>query len=380
MIARPDPIRRTMVKIIADDSIPYISDTLSDQVDLHPVPVEMMTKDTLAEADGLIVRSVTRVDHALLEGTAVQWVGTATSGVDHMAVELMEDPDVTVEAAPGCNASAVAEYVACCLAALIDEGRLSDASLRVGVIGCGHVGQQVVAMLTALGMCCVLVDPLRALRDPTFQSARLEDCLDCDVVCLHAALHDGPLHPSLGLLGAAFFRACKPGCVIVNASRGEVLDEQALSQHRDSVVAVLDVWQGEPSVSPNLLAQSVLATPHIAGHTLEAKWRASMMVASSCAAHFGFTLSDFEPSFLAEPKQCLQGNRWIDWVLGVYDPRENSRTMQGVLLGSIDRAADFKRLRWAHYRRAFSAYQVAAESKEKDLCGALGFATLNCQP
>lgn len=366
----------TMVKIIADDSIPYISDALSDQVDLHLLPVEAINRTNLGDADGLIVRSVTRVDHTLLEGTSIKWVGSATSGVDHVAAPLMADPRVVVEAAPGCNASAVAEYVLCCLAALIDQGRLSDTSLRVGIIGCGHVGAQVALLLTSLGMHCVLVDPLRALRDPDFQSAKLEDCFDCDVVCVHAALHDGPVHPSFGLLDRAFLRACKPGCVILNASRGEVVDEQALSERHETIWAVLDVWQGEPCVNQALLAQSVLATPHIAGHTLEAKWRASMMVASSCATFFAFEVPELVPIEMTAPKGSLQGSHWVEWVLGVYDPRESTHAMQTLLAHSSDPSADFKRLRWGHDRRAFSAYQITRESHEKGLSEALGFASL----
>ncbi|MGR9090704.1 MAG: 4-phosphoerythronate dehydrogenase [Gammaproteobacteria bacterium] len=346
-----------------------------------------LARAELAYADILLVRSVTRVDAALLDGTPVRMVGTATAGTDHLDLEYLRRCGIKAFDAAGCNARAVAEYVlACCLLAS-ELQRRPPASLRIGVIGYGNVGKQVAALFTALGMTCVINDPPLAAAGSDAVFATLEAALACDIVTLHVPLTDDGEHPTRGMLAAAELATIGDDALLINAARGGVVDEHALlawTQQRDRAIA-LDCWVNEPSVEPELLRRVTVATPHIAGHTIEARERAASILADTLAGCVGGTAAPItgqsEPAIIecAGPgAEQLATVRTA--VLTCCDPRVPTRRLRATIaLDAAGRAGAFDQLRRdAAGRREFGHYRIATAGLQSDTVAclrALGFHT-----
>ena len=236
------------------------------------------------------MRSITRVDAALLAGTPVRFVGTATSGSDHVDIADLDRLGIAFHAALGCNANAVAEYMAAAWLTLAKHRGATLAGRRVGVVGVGHVGSLVVKKARALGMEPVLNDPPKA-RDRGSDGYRpLSDLLDCDIVTCHTPLtFDGP-DPTYRLIGETFFERLKPEAWFCSAGRGEVVHEAALHRALDERrldAVVLDVWEHEPEIDGRLLARVDIGTPHIAGYSLEGKLNGTAMVYRAACAFLG---------------------------------------------------------------------------------------------
>jgi erythronate-4-phosphate dehydrogenase len=276
--------------ILADENIPFAREAFGTLGEVRLRHGRQIAHADLADVDLLVVRSITRVDASLVAGTRVRFVGTATSGSDHVDAADLERLGVAVFAALGCNANAVAEYMA---AAWLTLAKLRGETLsgrRVGVVGVGHVGSLVVQMARTLGMVPVLNDPPKARETGSAAYRPLHDLLDCDIVTCHTPLaFDGP-DPTYRLIGEPFFSRLRSGAWFCNAGRGEVVHEAALhtaldEQRLDAVV--LDVWDHEPEIDGRLLARVDIGTPHIAGYSLEGKLNGTAMVYRAACAFLG---------------------------------------------------------------------------------------------
>lgn len=248
--------------IVADRAVPFVDYYFAVHARIIRVPAADIDAALLAQtaADALVIRSKTQVTNTLLVDSQVRYVLSCVSGTDHLSDNL--PAQVQCYSAPGCNALAVAQYM---------QQVLSSLSLApdtiVGVVGVGAVGSHVVSQLVKQGFSVLQCDPFRA-SEPGFQHHALVDLLpQIDVLCLHVPLtHDGP-HPTHNMLDSNALGALKSGAVIINASRGEVIDEAALLRHWGRLNWCLDVWQNEPRINAELARQAYIATPHIAGHT-----------------------------------------------------------------------------------------------------------------
>ena len=232
------------------------------------------------DAVALLVRTRTRCDAALLDGSAVRFVATATIGTDHIDRDYCDSHGITVASAPGCNAAAVAQYVRVALHTL----SLDRPGATLGVIGVGHVGKLVAEAGQRLGMHVLLNDPPReAMEGPAGFTPLPELLAQSDVVTLHI-----PLWPeNRDFADAAFFAALKPGASFINASRGEVVDEAALLAARPKLdKLVIDVWKNEPNINRDLLAATDIATPHIAGYSIQGKMNGSTAVVRALGEAF----------------------------------------------------------------------------------------------
>jgi erythronate-4-phosphate dehydrogenase len=237
----------------------------------------------------LLVRSVTRVDEALLDGSMVQFVGTATSGFDHIDREYLAKCHIGFSHAPGSNANSVVEYVLAAIAAIDDKLEQLLCGGTVGIIGYGFVGKAVAARFGALGIQYLVYDPWLD-QNTVPDAAGLDAVLDCDVVTLHAALTNMQPWPSHHLLGARELQRLRAGTLLINASRGPVVDNEALLAHllrNPNRSTVLDVWEGEPVVQAALLAEVSLGTAHIAGYSLDGKLLATRMLSEALVSYLG---------------------------------------------------------------------------------------------
>jgi erythronate-4-phosphate dehydrogenase len=288
--------------ILADENIPLVREAFGTLGEVRLKHGRQIARADLADVDLLVVRSVTRVDAALVADTPVRFVGTATSGSDHVAVPDLERLGITFYAALGCNANAVSDYIAAAWLTLAARRGETLAGRRVGVVGVGHVGSLVVEKARALGMMPVLNDPPKARETGSDRYRPLDELLDCDIVTCHTPLtFDGP-DPTSGLIGEAFLSQLKPGAWLCNAGRGGVVDEAALHRLPDAKrlgAVVLDVWEHEPEIDGRLLARVDIGTPHIAGYSLEGKLNGTGMVYDAACRFLGvapsWRLSDAMP-------------------------------------------------------------------------------------
>lgn len=272
------------MKIVADENIPLINEFFGHLGEIVRLPGRTLTAADVRDADALIVRSVTPVNRALLEGSQVKFVGTCTIGVDHLDQAYLAERGIAWSSAPGCNANSVVEYVYAALAQL-DINWLQGS---VGIIGCGNVGGQLYRRLKAQGVSLRCYDPnLSAAQNPDLTS--LEEVLACDVISMHTPLVRDGAYPSFHLLGSAELAQLKPGAVLINAGRGAVVDNQqllALLQTRSDLRVVLDVWEPEPDISLALLDKVVLGSPHIAGYSYDGKLNGTEMIYQACCKAF----------------------------------------------------------------------------------------------
>ncbi len=266
--------------LVVDRDIPFLEGVLDPWFEVRALPGKTIGVADVHDAVALLVRTRTRCDAALLDGSAVRFVATATIGTDHIDRDYCDSHGITVASAPGCNAAAVAQYVRVALHTL----SLDRPGATLGVIGVGHVGKLVAEAGQRLGMHVLLNDPPRAAAEGPAGFTPLPELLaQSDVVTLHI-----PLWPeNRDFADAAFFAALKPGASFINASRGEVVDEAALLAARPKLdKLVIDVWKNEPNINRDLLAATDIATPHIAGYSIQGKMNGSTAVVRALGEAF----------------------------------------------------------------------------------------------
>ncbi|MBR3292738.1 MAG: 4-phosphoerythronate dehydrogenase [Bacteroidales bacterium] len=267
--------------LVADCDIPFLKGVLDPWFEVRALPGKAIGPTDVCDAVALLVRTRSRCDAALLEGSAVRFIGTATIGTDHIDRDYCDSHGITVASAPGCNAAAVAQYVRVALHTL----GLDRPGSTLGVVGVGHVGSLVAEAGRRAGMYVLLNDPPREAAEGSAGFTPLPALLaKADVVTLHI-----PLWPeNKDFADVAFFAAMKPGASFINASRGEVIDEDALLAIRPKLDRlVIDVWKNEPAINPDLLAATDIATPHIAGYSIQGKMNGTTAVVRALGVAFG---------------------------------------------------------------------------------------------
>ncbi|WP_397448956.1 4-phosphoerythronate dehydrogenase PdxB [Pseudomonas sp. NA-150] len=366
--------------IVADENIPLLDAFFASFGEIRRLPGRAIDRQAVAEADVLLVRSVTQVNQALLEGSKVQFVGTCTIGTDHLDLEYFHRAGIQWSSAPGCNARGVVDYV---LGSLLTLAEIEGAQLSqrtYGVVGAGQVGGRLVKVLQGLGWKVLVCDPPRqATEDEGFVS--LEQIIEqCDVISLHTPLTKTGSAPTWHLFAEAQLRALKPGTWLINAARGPVVDNAALRKvllQREDLQAVLDVWEEEPTVDVALADLCVIGTPHIAGYSLDGKQRGTSQIYEAFCAHFERTPSVNLEELLPRPwltQLTLNASTDPAWALamlcrGVYDPRRDDADFRRSLGGSVaEQRLAFDGLR-KHYpeRREIEGLVVRIEGESEAL-------------
>ena len=360
------------LKWVVDDVIPQTAALKALMGEVTILPGRDITPATISDADILLVRSITPVNESLLAGTSVQFVGTATAGVDHFDIEAIERLGVTWAAAPGSNAVSVVEYVLCALATAGWFERVIAGS-SVGLVGLGQVGGRLAHRLMNLGCEVLAYDPLRSDWPSDIRRAELEEVLCQPVVSLHANLHDQGAHRSRGLLDAgraeqmvAAISKRGGGGLFLNAGRGDLMTLEALSRLVDSPwTVVLDTWPGEPSLSADLLSRCDWVSPHIAGHSIKARENGSDLLAAAVASWAGVEvpallepLEQVDSAGAVEVPSAERGpvdsevTAWMTKFLGQQSilPRENRRLREAAKGGLS--SVEFDQLRKSYQQPA----------------------------
>ena len=370
------------MKILVDENMPYARELFSRLGEVKAVPGRPIPLDELDDADALMVRSVTKVNEALLAGKAVKFVGTATAGTDHVDDAWLKQAGIGFSAAPGCNAIAVVEYVFSSLLMLAERDGFTLADRTVGIIGVGNVGGRLQKRLEALGIRTLLCDPPRADRGDEGDFRTLDQLVpECDVLTFHTPLFkDGP-YKSLHLADDALITRLKPGTILINACRGPVVDNAALLQRLEAgqdLSVVLDVWEPEPDLNVALLDKIDIGTAHIAGYTLEGKARGTTQVFEAYSTFIGKSQQVALDTLLPTPdfgRITLHGpldqGTLKRLVHLVYDVRRDDALLRKV----AGKPGEFDKLR-KHYleRREWSSLYVMCDDAEAaSLLHKLGF-------
>lgn len=261
--------------IVSDIYIPYLVEAVHNawpDVTIIPLKPEEIDAAAVKDADVLVIRTRTHVDTSLLEGSHVRIVCTATIGFDHIDTAYCESHDIRWISCPGCNAQAVCDYI---------EEAITNYQLpitntpTIGVVGVGHVGSLVAKMAAQKGMRVLLNDPPKGIGVTIDEIAK-----NCDIITFHVPLDATTYH----LCNEAFLTQCKPHALIINAARGGVVDEQAILASGHPYI--LDTWENEPNIDPEVLSHATLASMHIAGYSIEGKRNASQMCLDAIAEQY----------------------------------------------------------------------------------------------
>ena len=362
--------------IVADENIPLLDAFFAGFGEIRRYPGRAIDRDCVRDADVLLVRSVTQVSRALLEGSKVRFVGTCTIGTDHLDLAYFAEAGIQWSSAPGCNARGVVDYVLGSLLTLAELDGADLASRTYGVIGAGEVGGRLVKVLRGLGWKVLVCDPPRQAAEGGDYVSLEQVLAECDAISLHTPLTRSGEQPTWHLLDAPRLAQLRQGAWLINAARGPVIDNRALRDlllAREDVLAVLDVWEEEPRVDLELADLCVIATPHIAGYSLDGRQRGTAQIYQAFCAWKGeaerVKLSDLLPRPWLSGLQ-LDGATEPAWALAtlcrtVYDPRRDDADFRRSL--SDDPAlqkANFDLLRKGYpVRREIEGLRVGIEGE-----------------
>lgn len=282
------------IKIVADSAIPFLEGVMEPYADVVYIPGNKICHEDIKDADALMIRTRTHCNAELLEGTSVKFIATATIGTDHIDFPYCDSHGIVVRNAPGCNAGGVMEYVFSALYGLASRKAINLEGDTIGIVGVGHVGSLIERMALALGFRVLKCDPPRAAAEGPFGFCDLEYLLkNSQVVTMHTPLDE----TTRGMADAHFFDLMQPGAFFINASRGEVVCDDALKAAMPKLgPVIIDTWNNEPDIDKELMDMVDIATPHIAGYSYQGKQNGTAAAVRAVAHYFGFQeLFEFYP-------------------------------------------------------------------------------------
>lgn len=377
------------IHLVADENMALVQEFFSDFGQLSCYSGRQLSSEQVKDADVLLVRSVTEVNAKLLTNSRVRFVGSATIGADHLDKAWLDSQNIFMTTAPACNARSVVEYVLTAIAAVAERLQIDPSTKVLGIVGLGNVGFLLATVAQSLGMKVLGCDPF--INHPSIQQCGFEELLaSADIVSLHTPLTRQGQYPTYHLLNEVTLPQLKSNSILLNTGRGAVIDNQALlsfvecnPEHLAAIV--LDVWEGEPLINASLIPHVTLATPHIAGYSLEGRTRGTEQVYQALCQFLALSpqhqLSDFLPANPSAINVTPQHSLWLmlsqvlQAAYPIFNDDEQFRaTMQ---LPDNERALAFDLLR-KHYwpRRQFASHQLIVEQIDIvaiDMLKKLGF-------
>lgn len=294
------------MKITIDSAIPFIAGVFEPYAEVQYLAGSRFDADAVRDSDALVIRTRTACNAALLDGSRVKFIATATIGYDHIDLDYCRAHNIEVATAAGCNSRGVLQWVAAALRLLSERQGWQPHERRLGIVGVGNIGRLVEEYGRRWGFEVVCCDPPRERAEGGDFRSIDEVAEQCDIITFHVPLIRDGVDRTIHLADEEFFSKLRPNAVILNASRGEVVDNTALRQAIGAgrCVACLDVWEGEPTIDCELLSKVEMATPHIAGYSAQGKANATAMSVRAVARHFGLPLTEFYPTDVARVAPC----------------------------------------------------------------------------
>lgn len=357
------------MKILADAHIPYLQGVAEQFGEVTYLPGDQFTKEAIKDKDVLIVRTVTHFDEKILKGSAVRLICSATIGYDHIDTAYCDANGIAWRTAPGCNAKSVEQYVVASLMRMAEKHDFDLKDKTIGIVGVGNVGKEVARACKLLGMRVLLNDPP---REEAENSDAFVDMItiknESDFITFHTPLTKDGKHPTYHLADADFFQSLIKKPIIINSSRGAVVNNSTLKRAlRNDIVsgAIIDTWENEPDIDRELLELVDIGTPHIAGYSADGKWNATKISLNNINEFFKLEKDTIELLPIAEPESKVIDvslyavkDQLSKAILKTYDPLQDSRLLK-------ESPKKFYYFR-SHYplRREYKAYSVAGFSNE----------------
>ena len=320
------------MKVIVDNKIPFIKEAIEKIADeVVYAPGKDLTPSLVKDADALIIRTRTRCNQGLLEGSKVKFIATATIGFDHIDTEYCREAGITWTNAPGCNSASVAQYLHSSLILLQESKGINLSEATIGIIGVGNVGSKVAKVAQELGMRVLQNDLPREDKEGKQNFSSLQTLAkECNVLTFHVPLYKEGKYRTYHLADTAFFQSLKQKPVIINTSRGEVIETDALLNALETNLisdAIIDVWENEPAINLTLLKKVFLGTPHIAGYSADGKANATRMSLDALCRYFNIQ-ADYQiiPPAPSQPQNTAE--TLSDAYLQIYDPRQDSNALK----------------------------------------------------
>ena len=320
------------MKVIVDNKIPFIKEAIEKIADeVVYAPGKDLTPSLVKDADALIIRTRTHCNRGLLEGSKVKFIATATIGFDHIDTEYCREAGITWTNAPGCNSASVAQYLHSSLILLQESKGINLSEATIGIIGVGNVGSKVAKVAQELGMRVLLNDLPREDKEGKQNFSSLQTLAkECNVLTFHVPLYKEGKYRTHHLADTAFFQSLKQKPVIINTSRGEVIETDALLNALETKLisdAIIDVWENEPAINLTLLKKVFLGTPHIAGYSADGKANATRMSLDALCRYFNIQ-ADYQiiPPAPSQPQITVE--TLSDAYLQIYDPRQDSNALK----------------------------------------------------
>ena len=281
------------MKVLIDRAIPFVQGVLEPFAEVEYLDGNAFTRETVHDADALIIRTRTRCNEALLSESKVQFIATATIGFDHIDLDYCHSHNIAVTTSAGCNARGVLQWVSSVLALLAKRDGFRPEERTLGIVGVGNIGKLVKEYAERWGFKTLCSDPQREEREGVGFLSLEEVLKGADIVTLHTSLNPTSYH----LINEQNISLLRENAVLINASRGECVATEAT--RRNDLIYITDVWENEPDIDSELLAKSLVATPHIAGYSAQGKANASAMAVQALAHHFDLPLKEWRPSEVA---------------------------------------------------------------------------------
>ena len=358
------------MKVVCDSAIPFLKGALEPYCQVVYAPGSEISREMVMDADALVIRTRTRCNAALLEGTKVRFIATATIGYDHIDTQWCESHGIKWTNAPGCNSWSVQQYIGSLLVTMSRTLGFSFREKTIGVVGVGNVGSKVARLAVLLGFRVLLCDPPRARKEGSGQFVSLDEIISrSDIITLHVPLIRDGEDATFHMFDESRLASMNQNQILINSSRGEVVDDAALKNalaHKKILAASLDVWENEPQIDPELLSLLFTGTPHIAGYSVDGKATGTTMSVQALGKFFDLECRDWEVTEVPQsvqpaefsidtagktPQQVL-----ADAILHTYDIRTDDAALRASVATFEKQRSDYP------VRREFPAFSVKLQN------------------
>ncbi|MDC0181631.1 4-phosphoerythronate dehydrogenase [Candidatus Thioglobus sp.] len=340
------------MKLMIDDAVWGFDQIFSEFGEVVTLPGRQISNESLQDCDALIVRSRTRVDEEILRNSKIQFVGSTVAGLDHIDQPYLEDNAITLSSAQGCNANAVAEYVISAIANLSHDYNFKLSGRTLGIIGVGNVGRRLDLKAKQLGIKTLLNDPPRESREGSEHFVSLEEALGADIVTFHTPLTFSGIYSTHNLLNSHNFNHIKKDAIIINAARGGIINE-LIWKITPTKANIIDCWENEPNINPTLQKSAYWATPHIAGHSIDAKFMGSFMIYKDLCKYIKKPLNDNIKHLINPELRIIRENNLHETLNSIYSFQADDKAIQDISNFEDYRRNYPERYEWTHFETEY---------------------------
>ena len=340
------------MKLMIDDAVWGFSEIFSEFGEVITLPGRQINHKSLLDCDVLIVRSRTKVNEELLKGTKIQFVGSTVAGLDHIDEGYLRENNITFASAQGCNANAVAEYVISAIANLSNDFDFELSGKTLGIIGVGNVGSRLDFKAKQLGITTLLNDPPRQEIEEKQGFVDLNTAISADIVSFHTPLTFSGTHPTYNLLGSHNFNIIKEDAIVINAARGGIIDE-TIWQNTATKANVIDCWENEPNINSTLQKSAYWSTPHIAGHSIDAKFMGSFMIYKELCKFKQKPIKNRIEKLINPESRTIEKNTLHETLNSIYPFIDDHLAIKDILKFEDYRRNYPDRFEWRHFKTRF---------------------------